>query len=102
MKMTATQLRQDLFRTLDRVLETGEPLEIERNGALLCLQVAQRPAGALDLERFAGRRHLLRAAPAELVGSDWSFEWRPGGGFDEEAPKAPGKAGGGRARRGRA
>lgn len=32
MKVTATELRQNLYRIIDTVLETGEPVEVERKG----------------------------------------------------------------------
>lgn len=35
MAITASQLRQDVYRLLDHVLASGRPLEIERNGRLL-------------------------------------------------------------------
>lgn len=35
MAITASQLRQDVYRLLDHVLETGVPLEIERGGRRL-------------------------------------------------------------------
>ena len=35
MTVTASKLRQDIYNLLDRVLATGEPLEIERKGQLL-------------------------------------------------------------------
>ena len=82
MKMTATRFRQDLFKTLDRLVETGETLEIERRGALLRVQVAQAAGALLDTARFAHRGQLLRVHPAELVTTDWSPHWRPEGGFE--------------------
>ena len=91
MRMTATRFRQDLFKTLDRIALTGEPLEIERNGAVLRLQLAESAGNLLDLERFASRRHLLHVPPDELISSDWSAHWRPEGGFEAEAtgPRPP-------------
>ena len=32
MKVTATELRQNLYRIIDTVLETGEPVEVARKG----------------------------------------------------------------------
>jgi prevent-host-death family protein len=32
MKISATELRQNLYRIIDTVLETGEPVEIARKG----------------------------------------------------------------------
>ena len=35
MKVTSTQLRQNIYKLLDEVLSSGVPLEIERNGKIL-------------------------------------------------------------------
>lgn len=35
MPLTASKLRENIYRVLDQVLETGEPVEIERNGRRL-------------------------------------------------------------------
>ena len=86
MRMTATSFRQDLFKTLDRIALTGEPLEIERNGAVLRLQLAESAGTLLDLERFASRRHLLQVPADELISNDFSAHWRPEGGFLPEVP----------------
>lgn len=74
MSLTASTLRQDIYRILDRVLETGEPVEIERRGRILRI-VPDRPR-----EKLAGlvqREGYLRCEPEELVHLDWSDEWRP-------------------------
>lgn len=75
MKTTATDLRANLYSYLDRVLETGEPLEIERKGRRLMIVAATRPS---RLERIA-RRDTLACDPDDIVHIDWSGEWRPEG-----------------------
>lgn len=72
--ITASQLRQDVYRLLDQVLDSGRPLEIERNGRLLRIT----PAGAGSrLERVATRPDLVTGDPADLAEVDWSDSWRP-------------------------
>lgn len=73
MKTTATALRKDLYNVLDRVLETGEPVEIERNGRIVRL-VADRPPSRFD--RLV-RRDVVVGDPGDLVAMDWSGEWTP-------------------------
>lgn len=73
MKTTATALRKDLYNVLDRVLETGEPVEIERNGRIVRI-VADRPASRFD--RLV-RRDVVVGDPGDLVAMDWSGEWTP-------------------------
>lgn len=71
---TATALRADLYRVLDRVLETGVPIEIERKGQRLRIA----PAGSGGrLERLRPHPGAIVGDPEELVHLDWSDEWRP-------------------------
>lgn len=74
MAITASELRQNVYRLLDEVLGTGRPLEIERHGQLLRISPA---AAASRLERIAPRPELIVGDPDELVSWDWSASWRP-------------------------
>lgn len=47
MAMTASKLREDIYNILDRVLETGIPIEVVRNGRTLKI-VAEDPPSKLD------------------------------------------------------
>ncbi|MEO5510611.1 MAG: type II toxin-antitoxin system Phd/YefM family antitoxin [Longimicrobiales bacterium] len=67
-------LRADLYRLLDRVLETGIPLVVERKGESL-LVIPARKAGRLA--RLKPRPGYLKGDPEEIVHLDWSSEWRP-------------------------
>lgn len=69
--VTASQLRQDVYRLLDHVLETGEPLEIRRNGRTLRV-VSDQPASRMDLIR--PNFDLIVGGPEELVGPT-PFDW---------------------------
>lgn len=71
--ITASKLRQDIYRLLDRVLETGRPIVIERRGRTLRI-VADEPAS--KLARLKPRRY-LEDDPEQIVHLDWSDEWRP-------------------------
>jgi len=74
MPITVTQLRQDIYRVLDEVIETGVPLEIERKGAILKI-VPEKRRQKLDL--LEPRDDYLRGDPEDIVHLDWSREWRP-------------------------
>ena len=74
MKITATRLRSELYRILDRVLETGEPVEIERRGRILRIETSV-PASKLD--RLEAHPEFIVGDPDDLVHLDWSGEWRP-------------------------
>ncbi len=74
MAVTASELRQNIYRLLDRVLETGVPLEIERRGRRLRVV----PAAAVSkLDRLVGHPESVVGDPEDFVHIDWSGEWRP-------------------------
>jgi prevent-host-death family protein len=73
-KVTASELRQNIYRLLDQVLETDVPLEIERNGRQLrVVPVNNRP----KLDRLSAHEDYVVGAPEDLVHMDWSAEWQP-------------------------
>ena len=72
-RLSPSRLRADLYRILDRVLESGEPVEIERRGRRL--RIVAEQSGKLDL--LKPHADYLKVPPEELVHVDWSQEWRP-------------------------
>ncbi|MEW6490538.1 MAG: type II toxin-antitoxin system Phd/YefM family antitoxin [Thermodesulfobacteriota bacterium] len=74
MTVTASRLRENIYRLLDQVLETGVPLEVERKGKVLRI-VPGEPGG--KLANLVRRNDFLRCDPEELVHVDWSGEWNP-------------------------
>ena len=73
MAISASVLRQNIYKILDRVLETGVPLEIERkHGRLRIIPVKKR--SKLDNLK---KHTILKCDPEEIVHIDWSKEWRP-------------------------
>ncbi len=80
-RLTASKLRQNVYRILDQVLDTGVAVEIERHGRRL--RIVPATAGRAPVRsklsrlRGPGRRRYLRCAPEALVHIDWSREWRP-------------------------
>lgn len=75
MRVTASQLRADVYNLLDRVLETGEPIEIERGGRLL--RIVSARAGSW-VDRLPVREGVVVGNPDDLVSLDWSSQWEPG------------------------
>jgi hypothetical protein len=72
--LTASRLRMDVYRVLDRVLETGVPAEVERRGKRLRIVSVD----AVDrLNRLAVRPNFIKGDPEDFVHLDWSHEWRP-------------------------
>jgi len=74
MVITASELRQNVYRLLDQVLETGVPLEIERKGRRLRLTATDAPS---KLDRLVRHADAIVGDPEELVHIDWSAEWQP-------------------------
>ena len=75
MKVSPTELRQNLYRIIDSALETGEVVEIVRKGRTVRL-VPDRKA---DIWERLERHDAVVGDPAELVHTDWSTEWNPDG-----------------------
>jgi prevent-host-death family protein len=74
MAVTASQLRQDIYRMLDEVLETGQPIEIERRGRRLRITPVEMPK---KLERLTPHPDAIVGDPDDLVSVDWSEHWTP-------------------------
>lgn len=76
MTVTASKLRENVYKILDEVLETGVPVEITRGGRKLkIVPVEESPKRKLD--RLTTHPKALLADPEDLVHLDWSKEWRP-------------------------
>jgi len=74
MKVTATKLRQDLYRILDRIAATGETVEIARGDKVLKIAVAS-PRGKMN--RLVSRKRYLKGNPDEIIHLDWADPWKP-------------------------
>ncbi len=73
MPLTASKLRTDIYNILDRVLETGVPVEVVRRGRVLRI-IPDQPRS--KLERLPTLDYIV-GDPDDLVHLDWSGEWRP-------------------------
>lgn len=74
MAMTASELRKNIYRLLDEVIETGVPLEIERKGQTLRIVPEERLS---KLDRITGREDFLIGDPDDIIHMDWSEYWKP-------------------------
>jgi hypothetical protein len=73
MKLTASKLRENIYRVLDGVAETGVPVRVERKGKVLRIALEEAPS---KLARLQTRKY-LRTKPDAIVHLDWSHEWHP-------------------------
>lgn len=73
--VTLTELRKNLFRLVDEVLETGEPIVINRKGGRLVLRGEPQPRAESEEERAERwRRFWAEPPPPEWEGVDTSLE----------------------------
>ena len=75
MSVTASKLRENIYRILDRVLATGVPIEVLRGRRKL--KIVPDDSGGMKLDRLKQRPNALCVDPEELVHVDWSKEWKP-------------------------
>ena len=73
MTVTVSGLRQNIYRLLDQVIETGQPLAVTRGDRKLKI-MAEKPASKLSR---LSRHKCIRCDPEDLVHLDWSREWKP-------------------------
>lgn len=69
--VTATELRGNIYNLLDEVLNTGVPIEINKNGKKLRIM----PVGAVDkFQNLIPRPDVIHGNPDDLVGISWEKE----------------------------
>jgi len=71
MGITTSKLRQNIYKLLDQVAETGEPLEIKRKGKTLKIVLENQASKLANLKK----RDVIVGDAEELVHIDWSSEW---------------------------
>ncbi|MBW4622079.1 MAG: type II toxin-antitoxin system Phd/YefM family antitoxin [Cyanosarcina radialis HA8281-LM2] len=70
-KVTLTELSNNIERILDEVLETGIPIEINKNGKLLKIA----PVEQIDkLKNLTFKPDVMRGNPDDLVNVTWEQE----------------------------
>ena len=74
MPYSATDLRRDIYKILDEVLETGRAVEVERKGKILRIVPADSVPPTARLRPIP---KLIVGDPAALEHIDWSSEWHP-------------------------
>jgi antitoxin (DNA-binding transcriptional repressor) of toxin-antitoxin stability system len=74
MTVTPTDFRKNLFKLLDRIMETGETLEIQRKGKIFRL-VPPRKRSKLD--RLTPHPDAIIGESDDLPDIEWSETWKP-------------------------
>jgi hypothetical protein len=73
MSITLTQFRNDLYKIIDQVIETGIPVEIERKGAMIQIVLVKEKSKLGNLTKHPGT---IVGNPESLVHIDWFNEWQ--------------------------
>ena len=71
-KLSLTRLRANLYQVVDKVIETGEPVEIERHRKKVRIVLVETKP---KLERLKKHSGTIIGNPDDIVHMDWSSEW---------------------------
>ena len=72
MPITASKLRENVYRILDEAIETGKPVEVIRKGTILTIVPPKRVSW---LDNLMKRPGLFVGDPEDIVHIDWLKEW---------------------------
>lgn len=70
--ITPSKLRENIYRILDEILETGNPIEIKRHGQRLKIE----PVDSVKKLDNLIKRPYLKCNADKIVHNDWSKEWK--------------------------
>jgi hypothetical protein len=71
MPITASKLRENVYKILDEAIETGVPVEVVRKGIVLKIVLDQPPGKLARLKK----RSVFVGDPDDIISMDWSSEW---------------------------
>lgn len=72
MTISASQLRQNIYRLLDKVARTGVAIVVYRKGKKIKIISAENVSKLHNLKK----RSVFKGNPEEIVHIDWSAEWK--------------------------
>jgi hypothetical protein len=70
-RITASKLRENVYRILDDAIANGTPVEVIRKGAVLKIVPEQRVSKLSRLKKRTG----FDGDPDDIIGMDWLKEW---------------------------
>ena len=71
MRITASKLRENIYRILDEAISTGIPVEVVRKGTVVRIVPEKRPLKLGRLKKRTG----FQGDPDDIIRMDWSREW---------------------------
>lgn len=72
MSLSLTELRNNLYKIVDQVIETGIPVEVTRNNHKIKIILSDGPS---KLERLSVRQNVFNDDPESIVNCNWISEW---------------------------
>jgi hypothetical protein len=72
MPITASKLREDVYRILDEAIETGKPVEVIRKGTTLTIVPPKRVSKMANLKKRPG---LFVGDVEDIFHIDWLKDW---------------------------
>jgi hypothetical protein len=73
--LTASTLRENVYKILDEIILSGEGVEIYRKGSILRIEPPLKKAKGRRLDQLP-KRDLIVGDPDDLIHLDWLAEWR--------------------------
>jgi len=73
--ITASALRADIYRVIERVARTGQPVDVTSKGGRVRIIAVDEPPPRLDA--LTPHPDAVVGDLDEFVHVDWSDEWRP-------------------------
>jgi hypothetical protein len=73
LEITATELRKNVYKLLDKILESGIPVKVKRKDKMLLITPVEPVS---KLERLNDHPGCIVGNPEDLVHMDWFEEWK--------------------------
>lgn len=72
MRVTASKLRENIYKILDEAIETGVPVEVVRKGNVVRIVPEKRVSKLSRLKK----RKAFKGNSDDIIGMDYMAEWR--------------------------
>lgn len=74
MKVTASFLRSNIYQILDRVKDTGMPVEIHRKGSILKIVASKHKSRLSNIKK---KKNVYSGKIDDLIYINWEKYWKP-------------------------
>jgi len=72
MTITPTEFRRNLFKYLDSVIKSNEPLDIDRNGTILKIVPPKKKS---KFDKLKVHENVINGD--DIIKNSWEKEWKP-------------------------